>query len=73
MKRTLDFFETPVLKEKEGNFLQLLFDLGLDSTAIVNNGSRGNYQFYQINLSELDDKDYSNVRAELIDNQISFL
>ena len=59
--------------EKKQNFLQFLDDLGLDSTFIIDNGSRGNYQLYQINLSELDDMDYSKVRARLTDNQISFL
>lgn len=73
MKRTLDFFKTVVLMEKKQNFLQFLDDLGLDSTFIIDNGSRGNYQLYQINLSELDDMDYSKVRARLTDNQISFL
>ena len=73
MKRTLDFFETPVLKEKEGNFLQLLVDLGLDSTAIINNGSRGDYQFYKIDLSNLDDEHYSNLKSNLISYQTTFL
>lgn len=73
MKRTLDFFKTVVLMEKKQNFLQFLDDLGLDSTFIIDNGSRGNYQLYQINLSELDDMDYSKVRARLTDTQISFL
>lgn len=73
MKRNLNYFKTPVLKEKEDDFLHLLDELGLDSTVIVNNCSRGDYQLYEIDLSNLDDEKYSNVRASLTSNQTSFL
>ena len=73
MKRNLDNFKTPVLKEKEDYFLHLLDELGLGSTVIVNNGSRGDYQLYEIDLSNLDDEKYSNIRASLVRNQTSFL
>lgn len=73
MEHTLDSFKTPVLKEKQTDFIELLNEQGIDSTAIINNGLRGDYYLYQIDLSSLDDEHYSIVKNILISNQTSFL
>ncbi len=73
MKRNLDNFKTPVLKGKENNFLKFLESLGVSSSNIVLDESRGDYQFFSINLRNFTDSCYSSIIEELISNQVLFL
>lgn len=73
MKRDLVNFETPVVKEKDSDFLKFLKAHRIEDSQIKLKCLSGSYKIYVIDLSKFSDSLCSEMREILIKNQTSFL
>lgn len=66
-------YETLISKDKQDNFLVFLRKLNIKDREIKLTHSRGDFYFYEIDLSEKSDEALSNIRTELNNTQVEFL
>lgn len=62
-------YKTTVLKTKQSEFLNFLRDLGFTKEDVKLTATRGDYYFYELDLSKKD----MDIRSDLNAHQIEFL